>query len=113
MPSESARLRRPVERRDRRFLGIVLAAAVLAAPAGVVLAGESSKARPGCVQTLERGFMGGQTVTRCRKPEARRHNRRTALTDPPPHFTLGSPMLAPILADTPNVPPSGARLAPR
>ena len=70
MPAESARLLRPVGRRDRRFLGIALAAAALAAPAGVVLAAGSSKPPPGCVRTLEPGFMGGQTVTKCEKPAA-------------------------------------------
>lgn len=66
MPAEAARLRRDLGRTDRRFLGLVLAAAALAAPVGVLVAGHGSKARPGCVRTLEPGFMGGQTVTRCR-----------------------------------------------
>lgn len=65
MPAESARLQRRIGRRDRRFLGLVVATAALAAPVGVFVAEQSSKARPGCVRTLERGFMGGQTVTRC------------------------------------------------
>jgi hypothetical protein len=65
MPAESARLRRRLGRRDRRFLGLVVTTAALAAPVGVVLAEHGSKVKPGCVRTLERGFMGGQTVTRC------------------------------------------------
>jgi hypothetical protein len=65
MPAESARLRRRLERRDRRFLALVLTTAALAAPVGVVAAEHGSKARSNCVRTLEPGFMGGQTVTRC------------------------------------------------
>jgi hypothetical protein len=70
MPAESARLRRRLDRRDRRFVGLVVAAAVLGTPAGIVLAGRDSGPPPGCVRTLERGFMGGQTVTVCRSPAA-------------------------------------------
>lgn len=66
MPVESARLRRRLDGRDRRFVGIVAVAVVLGTPAGIVLAGRDSRPPPGCVRKLERGFMGGQTVTTCR-----------------------------------------------
>lgn len=66
MPAEAARLQRRLDGRDRRFVAIVVAAAVLATPAGIVLAERGAKTPPGCVRTLERGFMGGQTVTTCK-----------------------------------------------
>lgn len=68
MPAESARLRRSLQRRDRRFLAIVAAAVALGAPAGLVLSEGSAKPAAGCSRRLERGFMGGQTVTVCRNP---------------------------------------------
>jgi len=71
VPAENARLRR-LARRDRRFLAAVVAVAALAAPAGVVLAGRGSAPPVGCVRKLERGFMGGQTVTVCSRQPAGR-----------------------------------------
>jgi hypothetical protein len=70
VPAESARLRRRLGARDRRFLAIVAAVIVLGTPAGVVLAARDAKPPPGCVRRLERGFMGGQTVLTCHSPAA-------------------------------------------
>jgi hypothetical protein len=67
MPAESARLRRSLQSRDRRFLALV-AAVVLSTPVTLVLAERNAKPPPGCVRRLERGFMGGQTLTTCRDP---------------------------------------------
>lgn len=66
MPAERARLRPSLQRRDRRFLAIVAAAVVLGTTTALVLAGRDAKPPTGCVRRLERGFMGGQTVTICR-----------------------------------------------
>ncbi len=66
MPAECARLRRSLQRRDRRFLAIVAAVVFLGVPTALVLADRNAKPPTGCVRRLERGFMGGQTVTVCR-----------------------------------------------
>ena len=67
MPAESERLRRPLRRRDRVFLGVVAAAVALAAPAAILLA--QRDAAPPRLRAYARGrVMGGQTVTRCRGP---------------------------------------------
>jgi hypothetical protein len=68
VPAETARLQRRLAGRDRRFLTAVVAAVVLGTPAGVVLAERHAKPPLGCVRRLERGFMGGQTVTTCHSP---------------------------------------------
>jgi hypothetical protein len=68
VPAESARLRRSLGGRDRRFLAIVAAAVVLATATMLVLAGRGANPPAGCVRHLERGFMGGQTVTICGNP---------------------------------------------
>ena len=70
MPAESVRLGRQLQGRDRGFLAIVAAAVALGTPTGIVLAERHAQPPPGCVRHLERGFMGGQTVTTCRSPAA-------------------------------------------
>lgn len=67
MPAESARLRRRLDARDRRFVAVVVAAVALATPAAIVLAERGPGPPAGCVRRLERGFMGAQTVTTCNR----------------------------------------------
>lgn len=65
MPAESARVRRPLGRRDRCFLALAACAALAATSAAAVVGGRGSEPAPGCVATIQPGFMGGQTSTVC------------------------------------------------
>jgi hypothetical protein len=79
VPAEPARLRRTLQGRDRRFLAIVAAAALLGIPATLVLADRHAKPPIGCARRLERGFMGGQTVTICRRASPQPLEREVGL----------------------------------
>lgn len=66
MPAEAARLVRPVARRDRRIIAVVLCACVLAVVLAAARAqGGSPPAGRGCVQADIAGVLGGGTVRGC------------------------------------------------
>ena len=107
MPAESARLRRSLQARDRRFLAVVAAASCLVVPTVLIQANRDAKPPPGCARHLEPGFMGGQSATVCRNPSrkgsldgpARAHQtrlsdgRRDERIEAPP-FARRAPRLA-------------------
>lgn len=57
---------RRIRPRDRWFVGLVVAATAVGTPIAIVLgANTNPKLAPGCVTTIEPGFMGGQTAKYC------------------------------------------------
>lgn len=65
MPAETARLARPVGRRDRLAVAILLCACALAAVGTARAQGESPPPGRGCVQADVAGVLGGGTVRGC------------------------------------------------
>jgi hypothetical protein len=68
MPAEVERLQRRIGPRDRWFLGLFLAAALVGTPAGVLLGSSGSPSSPtaeSCITTVRASVMGGATFRYC------------------------------------------------
>lgn len=65
MAAESERLRRRLGRRDRWFLLLVAAAALVAIAVGLVAAGHGPRSRTDCVAFSHPNFTGGATYRYC------------------------------------------------
>jgi hypothetical protein len=66
MPTEASRLQQPIGPRDKRLLGLIGCAAVLALPLGLVFShGGTADTKPGCIRGDVAGVMGGGTISGC------------------------------------------------
>lgn len=65
MPAESARLNRRLSRRDRWFLGLLAAAALVASAVGLAVLGHSQRPAADCIEFSHPNFTGGATYRYC------------------------------------------------
>lgn len=67
MPAETERLRRGITGRDRWFLVVLAAAALVGAPSAVLLSasGSTQTTDAGCVATVRASIMGAATTRYC------------------------------------------------